>query len=111
MKTTPEVLIQDIITSNAGAWLINATLRIFCLAEQCHTHKILIWQKNLNNPKNEGKCKYYSDLKNDDKLQNQSNQKRKMTSKMKMTSNMKTNEDELKNEDVLKNCPPTQQQF
>ena len=31
-------LIQDSVTSNAGAWLSNATLRFFNLAEQCHTH-------------------------------------------------------------------------
>ena len=35
MKITPEVLIQDIITSNAGAWLSNATLRFFSLAKHC----------------------------------------------------------------------------
>ena len=29
MKTTPVVLIQDFITSNAGAWLSTATLRFF----------------------------------------------------------------------------------
>ena len=40
-----------------------ATLRFFYLAEQCHTHEILIWQKNENNPKNEHKFRYYSDLK------------------------------------------------
>ena len=32
-------LSQDIFTSNGGAWLSNATLRIFRLAEQCHTQK------------------------------------------------------------------------
>ena len=32
----------DIFTSNARAWLSNATLRLFTLAEQCHTHEILI---------------------------------------------------------------------
>ena len=65
MKTIPVVLIQDFITSNAGAWPSTATLRFFCLAEQCHTHEL-----NENNPKNEHKFKYYSDLKNKDDLQN-----------------------------------------
>ena len=31
------MLIQDFITSNAEAWLSTAILRLFCLAEQCHT--------------------------------------------------------------------------
>ena len=70
MKTTPVVLIQDFITSNAGAWLSNATLRFFGLTEQCHTREILTLQKNENNPKNEDKFKYNSDLKNEDDLQN-----------------------------------------
>ena len=35
-------LSQDIITINGGAWLSNATLRFFSLAEQCHTHKFFI---------------------------------------------------------------------
>ena len=30
-------LIQVIVTSNAGAWLSNATLKFFSLAEPCHT--------------------------------------------------------------------------
>ena len=34
-------LIQDIVPSNAGAWLINATHRIFRLAEQSHTQHFL----------------------------------------------------------------------
>ena len=66
MRTTPEVLIKDIISSNAGAWLSNATLRFFSLAEQCHTHEFL----TKNNPKNEDKFKYYPDLKNEDDLPN-----------------------------------------
>ena len=37
----------------------------FFLAEHCHTHEILIWLKNENNPKNEHKFIYYSDLKNE----------------------------------------------
>ena len=32
-------LIQVIVTSNAGAWLSNATLKFFSLAKQCHTHE------------------------------------------------------------------------
>ena len=35
-------LSQDIVTSNGGAWLSNATLRFFSLAEQCHTHEFFI---------------------------------------------------------------------
>ena len=31
-----------VVTSNAGAWLSNATLRFFSLAEQCHTQEFLI---------------------------------------------------------------------
>ena len=31
--------IQDIVTSNAGAWLSNAILRLFMVAEQCRTKK------------------------------------------------------------------------
>ena len=33
IKTTPAVIIQDIITSNCGAWLSITTLRYFCLAK------------------------------------------------------------------------------
>ena len=33
---------HHIVTSNAGAWLSNDTLRYFSLAEQCHTHKFFI---------------------------------------------------------------------
>merc|ERR1711875_35564 len=33
---------QDIVTSNAGAWLSSATLRFSSLAEQCHTQKIYL---------------------------------------------------------------------
>ena len=32
-------LSQDVVTSNGGAWLSNATLRFFRLAEHCHTLK------------------------------------------------------------------------
>ena len=47
MKTTPVVLIQDIATSNAGAWLSNATLRFFRLVEQCHTQLFYLrWFKS-----------------------------------------------------------------
>ena len=99
-------LLGEIVTSNSGAWLRNTTLRFCNLTEQCHTHEILIWQKNENNKKNEDKFKYYSDLKNEDDLQNWGNPKRKSTSKMKITSNMKKNEDELKNDDIFKICPP-----
>ena len=35
-------IIEDIVTSNARAWMSNAKLRFFTLAEQCHTHEILI---------------------------------------------------------------------
>ena len=42
MKTTSVVLIQDIVTSNAGAWLIIATLRFFSLAEQCQTQNFYL---------------------------------------------------------------------
>ena len=34
-------LSQDIVASNAVAWLSNATLRCFSLAEKGHTQKIL----------------------------------------------------------------------
>ena len=70
MKTTPVVLIQDFITSNAADWLSTAALIFFCLAEQCHSHESLIWLKNENNLKIEHKFKYFSDLKNEDDLQN-----------------------------------------
>ena len=70
MKTTPVVFIQDIIISNAGAWLSNATLTSFSLAGQFNTYEFLIWRKKENNPKNKDNFKYYPDLKNEDDLQN-----------------------------------------
>ena len=35
-------LIQDIVPSNFGAWLSNASLRFFSLAEQCHTRILML---------------------------------------------------------------------
>ena len=32
-----QLFIQDMVTSNAGAWLSDSTLRFFSFAEQCHT--------------------------------------------------------------------------
>ena len=80
-------LSQDVVTSNGGAWLSNATLRFFSLAEQCHTQEFLIWLKNENNPKNlENSIIFLTsklgDLKNEDNLKN---------------------EDDLKKEDDLEN--------
>ena len=66
----------------------NATLRFFTLAEQCHTHEILIWLKTENSPNNEDKLEYFHDLKNEDNLKNGDDLK---------------NEDDLKKEDDLKN--------
>ena len=40
----------SIVTSNAGTWLSNATLRFCSLAEQCHTHDFLIWLKMITTP-------------------------------------------------------------
>ena len=65
MKTTPVVLIQHFITNNVGAWLSTATLRFFAWLNSA-----TLMTKNENNPKNEHKFKYYSDLKNQDDLQN-----------------------------------------
>ena len=51
IKTTPAVIIQDIITSNCGAWLSITTLRYFCLAKYYPdlkmktTYKIKVTQK------------------------------------------------------------------
>ena len=39
---TGGLIIENIVTSNARAWMSNATVRFFTLAEQCHTHEILI---------------------------------------------------------------------
>ena len=52
MKITPVVLIQDIITSNAGAWLSNATLGFFAWLNSA-TPMNFRYEKNENNPKNE----------------------------------------------------------
>ena len=48
MKTTPVVLIQDIVTSNAGAWLGNATLMNF-------------WYDEKSEKKNKNEVKFKSD--------------------------------------------------
>ena len=65
MKTTPVVLIQDFITSNAGALLSNARLRFFSLAEQNSATLMNFWyDEKIKQPK------YYLDLKNEDSLQN-----------------------------------------
>ena len=56
----------------------------------CTTHMNFDMTKKLKQPQNEGKFKYYTDLKNEDDLKKQGNPKGKTTSKMKMTSNMNT---------------------
>ena len=46
MKTNPEVFVQDFITSNAGAWLSTATLRLNRNSNTMKTkYKIMVTQK------------------------------------------------------------------
>ena len=37
-------LSQNIVTSNGGIWLTNATLRFLSLAKQCHTHDFFLYE-------------------------------------------------------------------
>ena len=71
-------LSQDVVTSNGGAWLSNATLRFFSLAEQCHIHEFLTTSKLKTTSKKNMTTK------------TKTTSKIKMTTKMKTTSKMKT---------------------
>ena len=62
LRNETSVLIQDLVTSYAKAWLSNAAFKFFSLDEQCHTHIFLTWLKNENNPTNEDKLKNSPDL-------------------------------------------------
>ena len=89
-------IIKYIVTINVEAWLSNATLRFFCLAELCHTHESFINENDLKNEhelKNEDNLKNKDDFKNEDDLKNEYNLK---------------NEEIRENENDLKkiNCPP-----
>ena len=95
-------LIQVIVISNAGAWLNNAILRSFSLAEQCHTQKCLsqlfqvefwcckkkIWPTHWVDKEDNLKMKLTSKMKTTSKWRRPP--RMKVTKKMKMTLEIKS---------------------